>query len=171
MRLTHFFSPKWSSVGCKCGEGGGHSGTLLCCPAVTLLWNDVTARKWRRRGSHYWRFSNYFIPNKYSRKTPMARATSQLVSIATLIRIIVRSRFSKCSVSAVWQQIVRTGLHLKNRASRKDCLTLGITSNVSLLMLANAAPNVCFIKIVERLACFSIKVGQIVRCWFNIYQW
>lgn len=83
---------------CVCGEGGGHSGTLLCCPAVTLLWNDVTARKWRRTGSHYWSFSNYFILNKYSRKTPMARATSQLVCIAALIRSKVRSRRWVCKV-------------------------------------------------------------------------
>lgn len=89
----------WIRFGGLWMRGGGPSGTLLRRPAVTLLWNDVTARTWRRRGGHYWSFSNYSSPNKYWRKTPMARATSQLVSRTTFTGTAARSR---CERSPLW---------------------------------------------------------------------
>lgn len=130
---------------CVFGEGGGHSGTLLCCPAVTLLWNDVTARKWRRTGSHYWSFSNYFILNKYSRKLPWQELqvswyVSQLRFGAKFEAVV---QFVRCSGSLTtnsfdgpwfWRTVLATKI------------VEDLVETLAMLMLANAAPCVCYVK-------------------------
>lgn len=62
--------------------------------AVTLLWNDVTAVKRRRSGGHDCGLCDYLIRIKYWRRTSMARATSQMVSIGVVMPALTRSRRS-----------------------------------------------------------------------------